>query len=54
MNAAGMMILGAIAVFAFAATMASKSVGRGECGGRCTGCGKCGRGRPEKHEARKK
>jgi len=50
MNAAGMIILGAIAVFAFAATMVSKSVGRGECGGRCTGCGKCGRSRPAKRD----
>ena len=32
-----------ICVGAFALTMAAKSAGRGECGGRCTGCGKCGK-----------
>ncbi len=44
MNTAGLFILAAIAGGAFAMTLAAKSVGRGECGGRCTGCGKCGKG----------
>ena len=45
MNIAGMILLGVIAAGAFALTLASNSVGRPECGGRCTGCGKCGRGK---------
>ena len=43
MNIAGIVVLVVIAVGAFALTLASKSAGRGECGGRCTGCGKCGK-----------
>ena len=39
----GIVMLVAICVGAFALTMAAKSAGRGECGGRCTGCGKCGK-----------
>ncbi len=43
MNVFGTIVLAAIACGAFALTMAAKSVGPGECGGRCTGCGKCGK-----------
>jgi hypothetical protein len=43
MNIIGIVMLVAICVGAFALTMAAKSAGRGECGGRCTGCGKCGK-----------
>ncbi len=45
MNILRYLVLAAVAVFAFAAAISGKSVGRPECGGRCFGCGKCGRGR---------
>ena len=52
MNVIGMIILAAIGAGAFAMTMAAISVGRGECGGRCTGCGKCGKSSPPRQAPR--
>lgn len=40
-----MIVLALVVCGAFALSQISKSVGRKECGGRCWGCGKCGRGR---------
>lgn len=53
MKIIGIIFLVAISIGAFALTMAAKSVGRGECGGRCTGCGKCGKKRPTRRSEQK-